>query len=65
MNAASFNQGEWLCVLRLIHDDDSSPAERWSCWGKKNGAKFASTALLSVKYQKKNHTLLKLQDLSV
>lgn len=41
MNATSFNQLEWLCVLQLIHDDNFSPGERLSCWDEKNGVKFA------------------------
>lgn len=55
-NAASFSQREWLCVLQLIHDDNSFPAEQLSCWDERNRAKFALVTLLSVKYWKKKQT---------
>lgn len=40
-SAADSNQLKWSCVLQLIHDDNSLPGERLSCWAEKNGLKFA------------------------
>lgn len=54
MNATYFSQLKWLCVLQLIHDDNSFPGERLSCWVEKNGLKFAFVILLSLEHWKKN-----------
>lgn len=35
MNATHFSQLKWLCVLQLIHDDNSFPGERLPCWVEK------------------------------
>lgn len=65
MNAISFNHSEWLCVLQLIHDDDSFPREQLSCWDEKNGVNFAFAAFLSFRHLKKQWTCFKYQDLSI
>lgn len=54
MNATYSSQLKWLCVLQLIHDDNSFSREQLSCWDEKNALKFAFALLLSLKHWKKN-----------